>query len=611
MATAAELLISIDMRRFLPFITSLSLTLAPLLQAAPAVRTENGAPVHVREVLSPIYTIDRIYKSMEGPYQIQSIALEPDAKPELLWVKSVHVDIVNEDGKTAAPSEFMCHMNLDLDSSKHQQLLALPYAPSTRIVTLSQGVFDARVPAGFGFPIVSSEPLSVFTQVLNHNIKEPHDRKVRHRVTIEYLRDSEVTSPVKPLANLGASGLVLAQPEPDPFHKMAAMPGMDHSMDHTTASGSPLVVTNASSSVTSAAPTSVAPTSAAPTLTAATKGNPEAIHDGGLTCLVGARAPNAKGGDYTDPQGHKLVGHWIVPPGKQVNRSDATWFMGLPFDTKVHFALAHLHPFAQSLTLRDATDDKVVWSATATNPKDRVGLSHVDTFTSAEGVPMYKNHKYEIISVYDNPTNANVDSMASLFLGIDDPGFHKPSPVTLVSRASELADTDRNMVVIRTSAGDVAAELYRDQSPEATKLFIHLVRAGAYDHATFDRIDPQRGLVASTGELSKDVASLASAPVEVNMPNRPGTLTWCPGDATFSIVVSGKQSLEGRCTAFGQLGPGAGVIRTMTDAARNADGTLAKPVTIKSIELIESKELTNVTLAAPPAATATPVASLK
>ncbi|MCU1350110.1 MAG: hypothetical protein JWO56_3140, partial [Acidobacteria bacterium] len=130
MEGAAELLISIAMRRFLLLLASLSIAVSPFAQATPLAATENGAPLHRREILSPIYTIDKIYKSMEGPYELQTITLEPDAKPELLWVKSVHVDIVNEDGKTAAPSEFMCHMNLDLDSSKHQQLLGLPYAPS-------------------------------------------------------------------------------------------------------------------------------------------------------------------------------------------------------------------------------------------------------------------------------------------------------------------------------------------------------------------------------------------------------------------------------------------------------------------------------------------------
>ena len=39
-------------------------------------------------------------------------------------------------------------------------------------MTLSQGMLSAKVPAGFGFPIASNEPLLLFTQVLNLNIEQ-------------------------------------------------------------------------------------------------------------------------------------------------------------------------------------------------------------------------------------------------------------------------------------------------------------------------------------------------------------------------------------------------------------------------------------------------------
>src|SRR5258708_17985260 len=200
-----------------------------LLALALPLAAENGAPVHKREVLSKVYTIDKIYKSMEGPYEMQTITLgDKEGKPELLWVKSVHVDIVGEDGKTPARSEFMCHMNIDLDPTKHQALLATPYPASTRLLTLSQGVFEGKVPEGYGYPVVSIEPLIVFTQVLNHNIANPVNVKVRHRVTIEYLRDVELKQPMKPLVNIGASGMVLLS-DSNPYKTMPSMGGMPES----------------------------------------------------------------------------------------------------------------------------------------------------------------------------------------------------------------------------------------------------------------------------------------------------------------------------------------------------------------------------------------------
>src|SRR5437016_1230871 len=109
-----------------------------LLALALPLAAENGAPLHKKEVLSKVYTIDKIYKSMEGPSEVQQITLGDMAnQPELLWVKSIRVDIVGEDGKTPARSEFMCHMNLDLDPAKHQALLGTPYQASTRLLTLS------------------------------------------------------------------------------------------------------------------------------------------------------------------------------------------------------------------------------------------------------------------------------------------------------------------------------------------------------------------------------------------------------------------------------------------------------------------------------------------
>src|SRR5204863_7053927 len=118
----------------------------------------------------------------------------------------------------------------------------------------------------------------------------------------------------------------------------------------------------------------------------------EAGHDGAtmnpnMSCLVGSRAPQAtsSSADYTDPQGRKMTGHWIVPPGKQVNHSDITWFMNLQYDTRLHYAAVHLHPFAQELILRDVTANKDVFVAKATNPMAGIGLARVDRFTSAEG----------------------------------------------------------------------------------------------------------------------------------------------------------------------------------------------------------------------------------
>jgi cyclophilin family peptidyl-prolyl cis-trans isomerase len=545
-----------------------------LLAVALPLAAENGAPLHKKVVLSKVYTIDKIYKSMEGPSEVQNITLsESGGRPELLWVKSVRVDIVGEDGKTPARSEFMCHMNIDLDPNKHQTLLATPYPASTRLLTLSQGVFEGRVPEGYGYPVVSIEPLIIFTQVLNHNIANPGNVKVRHRVTIEYLRDAELKEPMKPLVNIGASGMTLLTGN-DPNKTMPSMGGMT--------------------------------TSSTPTLLASSAMPADGMQHG-PSCLISPRAPNAiLTSDYTDPQGRKLTGHWIVPPGRQVNASDITWFMGLPFDTRLHFALAHLHPFAESLTLRDTTTGQDLWIARTSAPKKGIGLAHVDDFESDKGIPLYKDHKYELISVYDNKLKVNVDSMASMFFGFDDPAFKHPDPVQLAARASDLLDSDTVTVVIRTTDGDFAARLYRELTPLTVRQFIRMVRAGVFDHAKFTTIDDSRGAEVAPGDVSAEQKQLANAPLEMASKHQPGTLSYCPGDVGFSIVLGMRPLLDRRCTAFGQIGPGAEVIRTMVDAPRDAKGVMAKPVEITKIELLGSNDVPHLN-AVPPK----PVASLR
>src|SRR5437016_12276475 len=188
----------------------------------------------------------------------------------------------------------------------------------------------------------------------------------------------------------------------------------------------------------------------------------------GASCLIGSRAPQAaaSSADYVDPTGRHMTGHWTVPPGRQVNASDITWFLRLPFDTKLHYAAVHLHPFAESLSIRDTTTGKVVLQSHATNPAKGIGLTHVETFTSAEGLPISKDHQYELVSVYNNTSGANADSMASIFFGFADLEFARPSPGTLAHRAMALFESDT--VNFHTTAGDFTAVLARNVAPNTS-----------------------------------------------------------------------------------------------------------------------------------------------
>ena len=51
----------------------------------------------------------------------------------------------------------------------------------------------------------------------------------------------------------------------------------------------------------------------------------------------------------------------------------------------------------------------------------------MDSFASAEGIPIYKSHGYELIAIYDNTSGEPQDSMAVMFLYAADPAFTKPA----------------------------------------------------------------------------------------------------------------------------------------------------------------------------------------
>ena len=72
---------------------------------------------------------------------------------------------------------------------------------------------------------------------------------------------------------------------------------------------------------------------------------------------------------------------------------------------------------------------ETVFSSRARNFEDKIGLEHVDYFSSVEGIPLYRDHEYEIVTVYDNTSGEDQDSMAVMYLYLLDKQFEKPDLV--------------------------------------------------------------------------------------------------------------------------------------------------------------------------------------
>jgi len=325
-------------------------------------------------VLSKDYTVDKFYKSMEGPSSVQDVVLLSKKPPELLWITGFKTEMVGPLGKKPMPADFMCHANLDFaDMARHRSLFNWKKNVSVRIATLSQGQLSVRFPPGYGVPLMSDEPLSVATQVLNFNHPGPYH--VRHKITIEFSPDKGAGRPMKPLfadspfvmVSLDGRSEVFGVARPTPAQAAAA-------------------------------------------------------------CPPGQDAPNAMMGSvYTDAQRRRYSGHFTVPPGRHVYRTLATRIMNLPFDTRVHYIEVHLHPFAVSLALRDATTGRTLWTARAKERAKALGLAEVSSYSSEAGLPLYRSHDYELVAVYNNTSGRNQDAMAVMTLYMQDKGFHRPA----------------------------------------------------------------------------------------------------------------------------------------------------------------------------------------
>jgi len=324
-------------------------------------------PARAATVMSETFEIDQIYPSMKGPTFATQFTLSQDEAVglrELLWLRGYRAEMTGEDGTTPQSQQYMCHSTMRTRSAGDHHLE----------LTLAQGQHSLALPEGFGVPIMSDYPLSVFFQVLNLHQTEGVER-VRQKVRIEYLRDSELSEPLEPLEMKAAFVMVSLEGRPVTY-------GVSEEEHHQG-------------------------------------------HDG-VTCLPGEDATGSKQNEYVDSLGRRFSGHFVVPPGRHVYRTLATERLDLQYDTTIHYVAAHLHPFAEWIELNDLTTGETVYRANAINLAEGIGLEEVEHYSSAEGLPIFADHEYEIVSAYDNTSGENQDAMAVLFLYLLDKEFEPP-----------------------------------------------------------------------------------------------------------------------------------------------------------------------------------------
>jgi hypothetical protein len=128
---------------------------------------------------------------------------------------------------------------------------------------------------------------------------------------------------------------------------------------------------------------------------------------------------------YRDHEGRTFSGHWVVKPGREVRTTPINGWLDMRQDLKVHYVAVHLHPFAESLQLRDKTTGQTVLASAAENRPERIGLARVDQISLPKGITLHKDHDYELLSAYNNTTDKNRTAMAVMYLYVEDTEFHR------------------------------------------------------------------------------------------------------------------------------------------------------------------------------------------
>jgi hypothetical protein len=138
--------------------------------------------------------------------------------------------------------------------------------------------------------------------------------------------------------------------------------------------------------------------------------------------------PEGMGADsipYKDHEGRTFAGHWVVKPGRDVRTTPINGWLNMQQDITIHFVSVHLHPFAESLQLRDATTGQTVLASKAENRPERIGLARVDQIASPTGITLHKDHQYELVSAYNNTSGKNRTAMAVMYMYVEDTEFRR------------------------------------------------------------------------------------------------------------------------------------------------------------------------------------------
>lgn len=312
---------------------------------------------------------------------VKGLTTAPKKARELLWLKSVKLEVLDENGQVLPTDEFFCHSTIDVDLDFRSKVFPESEQPgSMRHIVLSQGQTEFSFPRGYGLPVASDETWRFIFQAINRD-SDKH-RRVKQRCVLSFVRDAELVYPIKALFwYYPVINVVIDRNSPEAAQQ-------EHNM--------------------------------CPDCSLMSDGVP---------------APSSmKSMIFSDELGRKQIGHWVVPPGTHTYTSPVTTITSpanadfSAIDRRVHLVMAHVHPYCEKFSLVecDGKNRKEVISIKARTQSKPLQILHIDTLSSSEGIPLLAGKNYELEATYVNPTAQPQDSMAGMAIYCADTKFVRP-----------------------------------------------------------------------------------------------------------------------------------------------------------------------------------------
>ncbi|MBS2002485.1 MAG: hypothetical protein JST44_13325 [Cyanobacteria bacterium SZAS LIN-5] len=319
--------------------------------------------------------------SNDGAISADGAGNAANQKRELLWLKSVKIDMLDENDKPLPDAAFFCHATIDVDLDFRNQVFPASEHPGNmRHIVLTQGQTQFAFPNGFALPVASDESWNFVFQTINRTSDVP--RKVKGRCLLTFVKDSELVYPIKAL--------------------FWYYPVINVVIDRNSAER----------------------------IKAERKSCPDCS-----AISEGVPAPSSmRNMIFTDKLGRSQIGHWVVPPGVHTYASPINTIGSMSTakfaaaDTDIHLVLTHVHPFCEKCVLiqHDKGQTKEIVTVKAKTDEKNLQLTEIDTISSVPGIPLEAGKSYELQATYNNTSSKPQDSMAGMALYCSDNKFVRP-----------------------------------------------------------------------------------------------------------------------------------------------------------------------------------------